>query len=414
MKLFMGNERLIAHVDMDSYFATLEQQANPTLRGKPIVVSGKVGSRSVIVASSKEAKKIGIKTGMLPFEAQRIFPKVIFIEPDGAKYEFASRLIFKIFLSFTDFVEVFSIDEAFLDLSDQRIDLNLLQKIGFDLKRKIKKELGEFVTCSIGMAPNKFLAKLASDKCKPDGFFIVNEKNKDNLLINSKLTDFCGLGNGFAKRLENLGVNTVFELRKMSLLDLKKYFGSFAGQKLHNLAFGVDFSPVLSHYEKLIVKSISRTYTLSVNTYEKKIIFGVVVNLLEMALFELRQKKLAAKTVIVFFRYANFTYVYYRKTLNNIEDKVDVFVKISEKFLHNLILRNAVRLVGVYLTNLYAKNFQKNLFQQENRLADLQQAIDSVKIKYGQTAIKRAVILQSEKMREKVGGFKLADYEKEF
>lgn len=410
----MGNERLIAHVDMDSYFATLEQQANPTLRGKPIVVSGKVGSRSVIVASSKEAKKIGIKTGMLPFEAQRIFPKVIFIEPDGAKYEFASRLIFKIFLSFTDFVEVFSIDEAFLDLSDQRIDLNLLQKIGFDLKRKIKKELGEFVTCSIGMAPNKFLAKLASDKCKPDGFFIVNEKNKDNLLINSKLTDFCGLGNGFAKRLENLGVNTVFELRKMSLLDLKKYFGSFAGQKLHNLAFGVDFSPVLSHYEKLIVKSISRTYTLSVNTYEKKIIFGVVVNLLEMALFELRQKKLAAKTVIVFFRYANFTYVYYRKTLNNIEDKVDVFVKISEKFLHNLILRNAVRLVGVYLTNLYAKNFQKNLFQQENRLADLQQAIDSVKIKYGQTAIKRAVILQSEKMREKVGGFKLADYEKEF
>lgn len=392
---------------MDSYFATVEQQANPLLRGKPIVVSGKEGSRSVIVASSKEAKKRGVKTAMLHHEARKLCPELIFVQPDGGKYSFLTNSLIEIFSQYTDKIEIFSIDEAFLELTGFVNSWNKAVEIAEQIKCSIKNRLGQWTTCSIGISPNKLLSKLGSDLKKPDGVVVINEQNLYSIINFVKLTDFCGIGRRVENRLFNMGIDTVVKLRKYPVGYLIKEFGPFYGQKLHNMSLGLDDEPVSSYLDEEDEKSIGRSYTLPYNTYSKEEILGVLSTLCEKVGFELRRKKITSKTIVIYLRNSDFSHLGFRKTLPNYVDDGDKIFQLGKNLLSKYNLRKAVRLVGVYTTN-FVKHFkQLPLWEKERKKINLLPALDDINSKFGEMTIKPAFLLAKHRLRKRVGGFKL-------
>ena len=401
--------RFIFHIDMDSFFASVEQQTNASLRGRPIVVSGKEGSRSVIVASSKEAKKLGIKTGMLPFEVKKIFPKIIFVEPDGDKYAFVSRQVMEIFKKYTEMVEVFSIDEAFLDLSGYVKTLEQATALAGKIKQDIKNQIGEFVTCSIGVAENKLLAKLASDLAKPDGLFFIDAENKLAVLNAAKLTDFCGIGRRLEKRLLDFGVGTVTNLRERFLPCLQQVFGNVCGQNLFNIARGLDDLPVVPYFEAPGAKSVGRSYTLPGNTFNKEEVLAVLMHLAEQVGRELRRLELGGRTVVVYLRFGDFTGHYFRHTWREgISDGAALF-KFGEESIRRFRLPEPVRLVGIYASNLVGETKQQSLWHLDRKKARLLPYLDEINDKYGDLTVKPAALLKLKRLRKKMGGFKISN-----
>ena len=400
--------RFIFHADMDSFFASVEQQTNASLRGRPIVVSGKEGSRSVIVASSKEAKKLGIKTGMLPFEAKKIFPKIIFVEPDGEKYAFVSRQVMEIFKKYTEMVEVFSVDEAFLDLTGYVKAREQATALALKIKQDIKNQVGEFITCSIGVAENKLLAKLASDLAKPDGLFFIDEENKCAVLDAAKLTDFCGIGRRLEKRLLDFGVDTVLKLREQPLPRLRQMFGDVCGQNLFDIARGVDESPVIPYFEAPEVKSVGRSYTLPGNTFNKEEILAVLMHFCEQVGRELRRIELGGRTVVVYLRFGDFTGHCFRHTWREgISDGAALF-KFGEGKIRSFRLPRPVRLVGIHVSNLVSETKQQSLWNLDRKKAQLLPYLDEINDKYGALTVKPAALLKLKRLRKKVGGFKIS------
>lgn len=394
---------------MDSYFATVEQQANPLLRGKPIVVSGKEGSRTVIVASSKEAKKLGVKTAMLHHVARKLCPNLEFVEADGTKYEYLCRKFIEIFKRHTDKVEIFSIDEAFLDLTGFAKTWDRSIEIADQIKCSLKNELGDWMTCSVGIANNKLLSKLASGLDKPNGLLLICEQNKTPILNNIELTDFCGIGNRIKKRLNYLGVKTVPDLRDYSVEDLIKEFGPFYGNKLSNMSRGIDYDPVIADSDSGEVKSVGRSYTLQENTYDKEEIFTVMMHLCEKVGRELRRKKLSGKTLVYYFRYSDFSHGGFRLTLPGyVDDSIRLF-DIAQSRLNKFILPKAVRLVGVHVSNLIKDYRQLTFLSPEKKQTELLPFLDKINDRYGELTIKPAYLLKLKRLRRKVGGFKLRD-----
>lgn len=405
----MADERVIFHLDMDSYFASAEQQARPYLRGKPVAVSGKEGSRSVIVASSREAKKFGVKTAMLHHEARRLCPGLIFVEGDGTKYEYLTKRLIEILEGYTEKVEVFSIDEAFLDMTGYCQTVEQIIYSARQIKLEIKSKLGEWVTASIGIANNKILAKLASDMNKPDGLFFINEQNLPSVLDRAKLTDFCGIGRGLNARLSALGIDSVVKLREQPLLELIKLFGQCAGRKLYEIVRGIDDSPVLASANFVEVKSVGRSYTLPKNTFNKEEILSVLFHLCEKIGRELRRKDLAGKTVIIYLRYADFTHGGFRKTVSGfINDGLAIF-KMGKERLDEYKLPKAVRLVGVHVSNLTRDYRQLPLWISDRKRASLLPALDKINDTFGELTIKPAYLLKLKRLKNKVGGFRLRD-----
>jgi len=405
----MAINRIILHIDMDSYFATVEQQANPLLRGKPIVVSGKEGSRTVIVASSKEAKKFGVKTAMAHFQAKKLCPHLEFVEPDGAKYEYFCRQFIKIFKKYTEKVEVFSIDEAFLDLTGYAKNFEQAKKNAWQIKKQVKNKLGEWVTCSVGIAKNKLLAKLASDLDKPNGLFLISEKNKEQVLKNIKLTDFCGIGRRLEKRLDELGINSVEKLKNYPKHALIREFGPFQGNKLYNMSRGIDNDPVVSYLETDEVKSVGRSYTLPHDTWEKQEIFTVLMHLCERTGRELRRKNLAGRTLVYYLRNSDFTHIGFRKTIEGYTNSTLQLFEIGENKFKSIKLKKPVRLVGVHVSNLIKDWNQLPLWQNEQKKFQLTPYLDKINDRYGELTIKPAYLLKQKRLRRKVGGFKLAN-----
>ena len=391
---------------MDSYFATVEQQANPHLRGKPIVVSGKEGSRTVIVAASKEAKKFGVKTAMPIFEAKKLCPQIYFVYPDGDKYQETTDKFLKIFKQFTEKVEVFSIDEAFVDLTGYLKNFSQALTVAQKVKLLIKQEVGEWVTCSIGIAANKLLAKLASDIKKPDGIFIIDEKNKFEVLDQSNLDDFCGIGARLLLRLEMLGVESVKKLRRYPVAALKKEFGPFAADFLHRLSFGEDDREVIPYFNEAEIKSIGRSYTLPADTWDKKEISQTLLHLCENCGRGLRRKKLAGKTLQYYFRFADFTHGGMRLTLPGYVNDGLAIYQIGVKLLDGYRLQKAVRKVGVCVSNLVKDFKQLPLWVKDRKRLAVLPYLDAINDKYGDLTIKPAFLADANALRKKVGGFK--------
>ncbi len=233
--------RKIVHIDMDAFYASVEQRDDPSLRGKPVVVAWR-GNRSVVCAASYEARRFGIRSAMPALRAERLCPDAIFIPPDFLRYRTVSRQTRDIFRRYTDLIEPLSLDEAYLDVTENKCGLPTATKVASAIRKEIRDEL--HLTASAGVAPNKFLAKIASDWRKPDGLFVIQPEDVDAFLPPLPVERLPGVGKVTAQRLATLGIHTVGDLRKMKLVTVEEHFGRH-GQRLHELAYGIDDNPVV-------------------------------------------------------------------------------------------------------------------------------------------------------------------------
>jgi len=233
--------RKITHVDMDAFYASVEQRDDPLLRGKPVIVAWK-GNRSVVCAASYEARAFGVRSAMPAVRAQRLCPEGIFVPPDFPRYRVASKNVHQIFKRHTDMIEPLSLDEAYLDVTENKTGLPTATLVARTIREQIRQELD--LTASAGVAPNKFLAKLASDWRKPDALFVIQPEEVDAFLLPLPVGRLPGVGKVTEEKLAKLGVKTVADLRKLDLPGLEQNFGHY-GVRLHELARGVDESEVV-------------------------------------------------------------------------------------------------------------------------------------------------------------------------
>jgi DNA polymerase-4 len=233
--------RKIVHVDMDAFYASVEQRDDPQLRGKPVVVAW-LGNRSVVCAASYEARRFGVRSAMPAVRAERLCPEAIFVPPDFQRYRAVSRLVREIFKRHTDLVEPLSLDEAYLDVTENKTGLLTATRVARAIRAQIREELS--LTASAGVAPNKFLAKIASDWRKPDGLFVIQPDEVDSFLPPLPVGRLPGVGKVTEARLEKLGIRTVGDLRGLELPALEGPFGRH-GLRLYELARGIDESPVM-------------------------------------------------------------------------------------------------------------------------------------------------------------------------
>ncbi len=235
-----GRMRKIIHIDMDAFYASVEQRDDPSLRGKPVVVAWR-GSRSVVCAASYEARKFGVRSAMPAVRAERLCPQAVFVPPDFSRYKAVSRHVREIFLRHTDLVEPLSLDEAYLDVTEPKSELPTATAIAETIRTQIREETS--LTASAGVAPNKFLAKIASDWRKPDGLFVVRPHQVEGFLTPLPVGCIPGVGKVMLGKLQALGIQTVGDLRALPREELEQRFGSFGGS-LFRRARGIDERPV--------------------------------------------------------------------------------------------------------------------------------------------------------------------------
>ena len=228
--------RKIIHIDMDAFYASVEQRDDPSLRGKPVVVAWR-GSRSVVCAASYEARKFGVRSAMPAVRAERLCPQAVFVPPDFSRYKAVSRHVREIFLRHTDLVEPLSLDEAYLDVTEPKSDLPTATAIAETIRAQIREETS--LTASAGVAPNKFLAKIASDWRKPDGLFVVRPHQVEAFLTPLPVGCIPGVGKVMLGKLQAIGIQTVGDLRALPREELEQRFGSFGGS-LFRRARGID------------------------------------------------------------------------------------------------------------------------------------------------------------------------------
>jgi DNA polymerase-4 len=233
--------RKIIHIDMDAFYASVEQRDDPSLRGKPVVVAWR-GNRSVVCAASYEARIFGVRSAMPAMRAERLCPEAVFIPPDFVRYRAASRSAREIFKRHTDLIEPLSLDEAYLDVTANKTDLPTATRVARIIREQIREELQ--LTASAGVAPNKFLAKIASDWRKPNGLFVIQPGDVDTFLSPLAVGRIPGVGKVTEKRLAELGVKMVGDLRTLELTMLESHFGRY-GVRLYELGRGIDHNPVV-------------------------------------------------------------------------------------------------------------------------------------------------------------------------
>ncbi len=372
-------ERIILHIDMNAFFASVEQQANPALRGKPVAVSGS-SSRTVILTASYEARAYGVKTGMTLWEARQKCPGLILVPTSNRLYAWVSSRIIDILRDYTPLVEVFSIDEAFLDITGSVRLFGGVERICALIKARIREDHG--ITCSIGVAPNKLLAKLASDMQKPDGLTVILPDRVAGVLERLPVTELCGIGRKMERHLLMLGIRTCGELGRYDAGLLEKKFG-VVGRRLHQMGRGIDDSPVIPEEEAAEVKSVGHSTTLKKDLTERDDILRVLLQLAEMVGRRARRHGVAGKTVHLTVRYADFTTFEKQEIqpapLNNSKEIYRAAVQI----LDSLELAQAVRLLGIRLSSLRPAGEQLPLFTEEQTSLKVTEAMDKVNNRHG-------------------------------
>lgn len=386
-------KRIILHIDMNAFFASVEQQANPALRGKPIAVIGSA-KRTVITTCSYEARAYGVKTGMNVWQARQKCPHIILVIGDNRKYTWTSSQIARIFLDFTPLVEVFSIDEAFLDVTGSLGIFGSAERIAYLIKTRIRHAFG--ITCSIGIAPNKLLAKLASDMQKPDGLTVIAPEKVAEVLDRLPAKDLCGVGGKTARQLALYGIATCGDLGRFPVGVLKKRFG-IIGEQLSRMGRGIDDSPVIPVAESDPVKSVGHSMTLERDIEERKEILKYLLQLSEMVGRRARRYNVWGKTVTLSIRYADFdTWTGKQETLQHYINRSEEIYRAAVAILDTLVLMQPVRLLGVRISNLRYESNQLPLFPEERKQALLVRAMDEVNDRYGDFTVTFGSLLDEE------------------
>jgi len=354
--------RKIIHIDMDAFFASVEQLDNPDLRGKPVAVGGS-GERHVVAAASYEARKFGVRSAMPSVTAKRLCPDLIFVKHRFERYVEISDKIIEIFKEYTDLVEPLSIDEAFLDVTSDKKGIGSATLIAKEIKEVIRKRTG--LTASAGVSFNKFLAKIASDIKKPDGLFLITPDDAEKFIEELPIEKFYGIGKVTACKMHKLGIHMGSDLKKWDLPDLIRNFGK-AGKFFYDIVKGIDDRPVVPESER---KSVGTELT-----YEKDLTtsFEIIAELykVEKELMErLEHAGATGKTITLKIKFSDFTQITRSRTLRHYISDFDTLHKEVSKIRKSLELDGTrIRLLGVSVSNLESEDNdrgQLDLFNEE-------------------------------------------------
>lgn len=385
--------RKILHLDMNSYFATMEQQAYPNLRGRPIGVAGKGrGERTVITGASIEAKKLGVESAMSTWEALRICPQLIVVPANYERYISTSKRIFSLLERFGPKVDVFSIDEAFIDLG-RDISWEEAEEMARQMKILIKKYIGSWVTCSIGISYGKTLAKLGAELKKPDGLTVIKPEDLPRLAKTIPVEKLCGIGFRIRPRLNRMGVTTVAELGAMPKDTLRAVFGDFTGSWLHNIGNGVDDNILRSFRDLPQEKSIGHSYTLPRDLHNMDDVKRVMLLLAERVGVRLRRKGLIGKTVSVYLRFHDRSGWGESKTQKEYLLEGYQIYKAGERLFQSLTSPPAVRLVAISISDLVEKTQTTvPLFSLDRQREEASDAVDKINNRYGEWTVHRGIL----------------------
>lgn len=382
-----NHNRWIIHVDMDAYFAAVEQRDHPAYLGQPVIIGGQRG-RGVVATASYEARKYGITSAMPMVEAHRRCPMGIFLSPNMAKYAHVSDQIRQIFDCFSPTVEPLSMDEAFLDVTGMEYLYPDITDIARHIKKRIKKDLN--LTASAGVATNKFLAKLASDLQKPDGLVVIRPGEEIDLLAPMSVRKLWGVGTATARILQNLNITTIEDFRQCDLKIVEHHLGT-CPIELYNLAWGRDDRPVISDRE---AQSIGNENTFTMDIGSKDEIKSILLALAEKVGWRLRKAGLSGKTLTVKVRFSSFHTITRSITLPLALSLDGNIYQTACELLHKIPIHEGIRLLGITVSKLGHGEQQLSLFEiTDERQEKIAAVMDKLKDKFGETIIARGRIL---------------------
>lgn len=379
----------ILHVDMDAFFASVAERDNPELKGKAVVIG--MGARGVVSAANYEARKFGIHSAMPVGRARRLAPHAIFLPVDMPRYQEVSSHVMEIFESFTPWIEPISLDEAFLDVSGVGRLLGSPREIAIAIRAKVLAQEG--ITCSVGIAPSKFIAKLASEHCKPDGMLEIEAEHILSFLHPLPIRAIWGVGPKTAQTLERLGLRTIADIANLPRSTLIRALGEANGASLYELAWGRDYRDVSAHDP---TKSISAAETFAQDLDDPVEILTEFLRLSERASARLRDSDLFAKTISIKVRFADFSTINRSKTLPLALDGTQEIFEVVRALYEALHIERArLRLVGVSLENLMSgAPEQMVLGARESGWRQADSAIDRARARFGAGSVRPARLIE--------------------
>jgi DNA polymerase-4 len=381
--------RTILHIDMDAFFASVEQRVNPALRGKPVAVCG-ANARTVVLTASYEARAHGVKTGMTIPEARAFCRGLIVVPGDPARSADVSRRLLAIYQDYTPLVEVFSVDEAFLDITDSLTLFGGGEAIASALKHRIRREMG--LTASVGIAPNKILAKLGSGLRKPDGLLRIELQDVPMLLEDLPVAELCGIGPNLERALAEMGIRTCGELGRAGMERLVARFG-IIGRALKTMGMGQDDRAVVPTGDEPGAKSIGHSMTLERDVSHLDEIEHPLLELSEMVGRRARRNRCGGNVVALTLRYADFqTFSRQHRVKTFLNDGLEIYLE-ARRILRTLRLQQAVRLVGVSLSGLIPDTGQIPLFESEQRRRRLLAAMDGINDRHGDRTVRWGTLI---------------------
>jgi DNA polymerase-4 len=338
--------RRILHIDMDAFFAAVEEKRNPDLKGKPVVIGGMgdPSKRGVVSTANYEARKFGVHSALPLRTAYKLCPQAVFLPVDYEAYEAASRQFKSVLLSITSIIEDVGIDEAYLDISDETAGNEVIVE---KIKSGILGKTG--LTCSIGIAPNKLLAKIASDMQKPNGLTVFTGGDIEKKLWPMPIRKLYGIGPKTEEHLKAIKVETIGELAALSMDILIRRFGVSYGQYLYEAARGMDESPLVTQWEP---KSFSRETTFQIDVKDWQVIAKTIAELTKEVVTDLVRKGYSARTITLKIRFDDFRTITRGTTIQEYSASEDVIRRAAFACLKRIDLKRKVRLIGIRVTNL--------------------------------------------------------------
>ena len=380
----------ILHVDMDAFYASVAEKDNPKLKGKAVVVGA--GRRGVVSAANYEARKFGIRAAMPVYKAKALAPHAIFISPDMARYEEVSRSVMSIFHDITPLVEPISLDEAFLDVTGARRLLGDGQTIAKLIRARVEQKEG--ITCSVGIAHNKFIAKIASNQCKPNGLLEIDPEKVLEFLHPLAAKEIWGVGPKTNEQLAKMGLQTVGDIANTPRSTLIRVLGQASGGSLYELAWGRDYRDVeIEHIEKSI--SSSETFDQDLDSQEE--ILKEFLRLTERSVERMREKGFAAGTISIKVRFTDFKTISRSKTVDlPITGTQEIFEVVKNLYLALNLENVLIRLIGVSLDSLVEDEEinQMVLGQRTSGWQQADKAVDRIKNKFGSASLRPARLVE--------------------
>ena len=380
----------ILHVDMDAFYASVAEKDNPKLKGKAVVVGA--GRRGVVSAANYEARKFGIRAAMPVYKAKALAPHAIFISPDMARYEEVSRSVMSIFHDITPLVEPISLDDAFLDVTGSRRLLGDGQIISKLIRARVEQKEG--ITCSVGIAHNKFIAKIASNQCKPNGLLEIDPERVLEFLHPLAAKEIWGVGPKTNEQLAKMGLQTVGDIANTPRSTLIRVLGQASGGSLYELAWGRDYRDVeIEHIEKSI--SSSETFDQDLDSQEE--ILKEFLRLTERSVERMREKGFAAGTISIKVRFIDFKTISRSKTVDlPITGTQEIFEVVKNLYLALNLENVLIRLVGVSLDSLVEDEEinQMVLGQRTSGWQQADKAVDRIKNKFGSASLRPARLVE--------------------